>query len=136
MRPGSARSSEPNAMVVGMGRTIPRAARRYRRTFRPYSTKFQEQRPSSLPLTVGTDTQCYSGFRPPRRLRLAPNGSSSSSKCSHSTRKSTRDAQPFVAADRLRRPLSSNVRREEQENGSSYLLVYRELQAAARRLVS
>src|SRR5262245_15049423 len=93
MQPGSTRSSEPNAMVVGMGRTIPREVPRYRRTFRPYSTKFQEQRPSSLPLIVGTDMPCYSGFRPPRKLRLAPNGSSSSPKCSHSTKKSTRDAQ-------------------------------------------
>jgi len=100
-----------NAMVVGMGRTIRRAAPRYRRTFRPYLTKFRVQGPSSLPLTVGTGMQCYSGFRPPRRLRLAPNGSSSSPKCFHSTRESTGDAQPFVAADRLRRPLNSNVRR-------------------------
>src|SRR5580765_6124624 len=101
MRPGSARSSEPNAMVVGMGRTIPRAAPRYRRTFGPYYTRLREQRPSSLPLTVGTGMQCYSGFRPPRGLRRAPNGSSSSPKCSHDTRRFTRDAQPFVAADTL-----------------------------------
>src|SRR5581483_3399388 len=98
-------------MVGGMGRTIRRAAPRYRRTFWRYSTKFREQRPSSLALTVATGTRCCSGFRPSRRLRLAPSGSSSSPKCSHSTRKSTRDAQPLVAADRLRGPLNSNVER-------------------------